>query len=216
MTIVNKCEVFLNNNEIVIYDSTGFYSAANPGGWSHPLMNGSSPVTACVIDSSLNPTIESITLIIDNVTIEITSSSNTSILPTSLEYVASPKDLIFTLNQYTYSNFYADFGSFTDGVHEIEYTINFTLASGYTAATYSTEVFTYKEVEAKVWDIFHSIAYNHNSGGVDKVYLEKALYAYALYKGLEYSSRTSTNQTKSLEILATLTKVVDFKNSLSI
>lgn len=216
MTVNNKCEIFLNNNEIIIYDSTGIYSPQNLGGWSHPLMNSGSPATACVIDSDLISTIDSITLIIDNITIVITDGSNDSILPTSLNYIASSKDLVFTLNQYTYPDFFNDFSSFTDGVHDVSYSITFTSGSTYTPANYETTIFTYKEVEAKVWDIFHSIAHNHNSGGVDKIYIEKALYTYALYKGLEYSTRTSTNQDKSLEILATLNKVVNFKNSLSI
>lgn len=215
MALQTKCDLYLNNNEIVIADSTGFYNPNNLTGWSHPSMNGGSPLTASVIDGSLNVLIESIILEIDGVVITIASGVNEAILPAGLEYLTSPNDLVFTINQYTYSSYYPDFADFTDGIHEVSYTIEFTAASGLSSVTYESSVFTYKEAEAKMWDIFHSIAYNHNTGGVDRTYLEKALYAYAIYKGLEYSTRTSTNQSKSLEILSTLNKVLDFKNSLS-
>ena len=214
MALQNKCELFLNNNEIVIYDSTEFYSSTNSTGWSHPSMVA--PSTASVIDSSLTGNIESITLNIDGTIITIEDGTNEALLPVDFSYLASPKDLVFTINKYTYSSFYTAFSGFKDGLHDVTYSIEFTTASGYDPVSYTTKFFTYKEVEAKVWERFHNIAYNHNSGGVDKKFVQQALYAYSLYKGLEYAARTSTNMDKALEILATLEYVVDFNNSLSL
>lgn len=215
MALQIKCDLYLNDNEIVIYDSTGFYGSSNVTGWSTATMNGGSPLTATIVDDTLTPNIESITLIIDGTTIVIESGSNESILPVSLDYVTSPGDLIFTINQYTYPSFYTEFAEFTDGVHTVSYTIAFTSGSGYGTISYSGEFFTYKEVESQMWDLFHTIAYNHNNGGNNQQYINKALYALSLFKGLEYSARTSTSNTKSLEILGTVSKVLDFNNSLS-
>lgn len=212
MALQIKCDLFLNNNEIIITDVSGHYSLSNTSGWSHPLMNGSSPLTATVIDDSLNVLIESIVLDIDGTSIIIESGTNEGILPTELQYITSPEDLVFTINANTYPTYYADFVGFTDGTHDITYTINFTLASGYPQVSYTTQFFTYKEVEAEMWAIFHDIAHDHNNIRLTDAYITKALYAKALFKGLEYAARTSTDLAKAEEILATLTKILDFKN----
>lgn len=209
MALQNKCEVFLKNNELVIYDTSGFYSFSNPSGWSHPSGAGGN---ATIIDSNLVGTIDTITLIIDGITVSISSGINEASLPTSFSYLTSPGDLIFTINPSTYPTFQADFGGFSDGLHSITYIIQFTLGSGFDDVSFTTQFFTYKDVEALVWAKFHTIAYDHNNMRVNDEFVTQALFAQALLKGLEYSARTSTNVTKSLEILATLTKILDFNN----
>ena len=97
MALDLKFEMFLNDNEIIIYDSSGWYSANNLTGWCSDSISGT--------NASVNDII-TILLTIDGVDIQISSGTNEAILPCTFAQISSPGDLIFTIYPDTYSSFY--------------------------------------------------------------------------------------------------------------
>lgn len=208
MGLAIKCNLYVSPEQIMVVDSTGFYDAANnPTGWGLP----SSGINDQV---SLNgdTRIVSITLVINGVSISISAGTNESLLETKyFPALLSPNDLVVIINPTTYSDYYTDFGNMVDG----EITVSYTIVTTSDIYNFTTSFFNYKNVEEKVWDLFLELAEENKTLTKDNQKVNKALYAYSILKGLEYSARTSISNTKSGEILNTLSKVLDYQNSKS-
>lgn len=182
MALVYKIGLYTNNNEIVIVDNTGYYSANNTTGW-----NDNS--TAFLHVGGIT-TVTGISITIDALTsISINSTTNTAILAGgSLSNLISPESLIFTINKTTYPTLYSTIGDLSDGQHTI--TVTLTMQGGTTHSASNT-FFVYKTVEEDVWDMFHKVATQYYIKKDMDEYLRKVLTAYSLLKGLEYTCRTS-------------------------
>ena len=211
MSLELKLKVFVGNNEIILVDDSGYYSATNLTGWKHPTGSGSN---YSIQDAT------AITLSIDDATtglppgtndIIITTGSNEGVLPVPFADLLSPGDLVFTLNSITYPSFYDQLSSFKDGSHTITYTIS----ALPTSVSTTSNIFTYKEVEADMWDNFHAIATNNSNIRLDSKEIDRALLGFSMYKGLEFSARTSIDISRSEEILASTKKILDYTNSIS-
>lgn len=182
MALVYKIGLYTSNNEIVIVDNTGYYSSSNTTGWNNN--------STAFIQSLGVTNITDISITIDtNTVISIDSTTNTAILAGgSINNLLTPESLIFTLNKSTYSQFYTDLGEFSDGTHTISVTL--TMVGGATHTATNT-FFVYKTIEEEIWDMFHKVATQYYIKRDMDEYLRKALTAFSLLKGLEYTCRTA-------------------------